>query len=73
MIGAAIGKPDLHYVQLPNEELAAILTEATGFSPDFEPPWVRRRVCGLCDFPVGGRGSSLSVMLFELNRGQVPD
>ena len=34
-IGAAIGKPDLQYVQLPNEELAAILTEAAGFSPDF--------------------------------------
>ena len=38
-----------------------------------EPPWVRRRVCGLCDLPVGGRGSSLSVLLFELNRGLVPD
>ena len=38
-----------------------------------EPPWVRRRVCGLGDLPVGGRGSSLPVMLFELNRGQVPD
>ena len=34
-IGAAIGQPDLQYVQLPNEELAAILTEAAGFSPDF--------------------------------------
>ena len=38
-----------------------------------EPPWVRRRVCGLRDLPVGGCGSSLPVMLFELNRGQVPD
>src|SRR5688500_12227380 len=34
-IGAAIGHPDLQYVQLPDEELAAILTEAAGFSPDF--------------------------------------
>ena len=34
-IGAAIGQPDLQYVQLPDEELAAILTEAAGFSPDF--------------------------------------
>ena len=38
-----------------------------------EPPWVRRRVCGLRDLPVGGLGSSLPVMVFELNRGQVPD
>lgn len=38
-----------------------------------EPPWVRRRVCGLGDLPVGSAGSSLSVLLFELNRGQVPD
>jgi hypothetical protein len=30
-------------------------------------------VCGLDDLPVGGRGSSLPVMLFELNRGQVLD
>ena len=34
-IGAAIGQPDLPYVQLPDEELMAILTEAAGFSPDF--------------------------------------
>jgi uncharacterized protein YbjT (DUF2867 family) len=33
-IGAAIGRPDLQYVQLPDEELVAILTDA-GFSPDF--------------------------------------
>jgi transposase InsO family protein len=38
-----------------------------------EPPWIRRRVCGLRGLPVGGRGSSLPVMLFELNRWQVPD
>jgi uncharacterized protein YbjT (DUF2867 family) len=34
-IGAAIGQPDLQYVQLPDEELVAILTNAAGFSPDF--------------------------------------
>ena len=34
-IGAAIGQPDLQYLQLPDEELVAILTEAAGFSPDF--------------------------------------
>jgi uncharacterized protein YbjT (DUF2867 family) len=34
-IGAAIGQPDLQYVQLPDEELVAILTETAGFSPDF--------------------------------------
>ena len=34
-IGQAIGQPDLQYVQLPGEQLAAILTEAAGFSPDF--------------------------------------
>ena len=34
-IGAAIGQPDLQYVQLPDNELVAILTEAAGFSPDF--------------------------------------
>jgi len=34
-IGAAIGQSDLQYVQLPDEELMAILTEAAGFSPDF--------------------------------------
>ena len=39
----------------------------------FEPPWVRRRVCGLRDLQVRGSGSSLPVVMFELNRGQVPD
>ena len=35
-IGAAIGThPDTEPVQLPDEELVAILTEAAGFSPDF--------------------------------------
>jgi uncharacterized protein YbjT (DUF2867 family) len=34
-IGAAIGQPDLQYVQLADEELVAILTDAAGFSPDF--------------------------------------
>jgi hypothetical protein len=34
-VGAAIGQPELQYVQLPDEELVAILTEAAGFSPDF--------------------------------------
>lgn len=34
-IGEAIGQADLQYVQLPDEELVAILTEAAGFSPDF--------------------------------------
>ena len=34
-VGEAIGQPDLQYVQLPTEELVAILTEAAGFSPDF--------------------------------------
>ena len=34
-IGVAIGQPDLQYVQLPGEELVAILIEAAGFSPDF--------------------------------------
>ncbi|WP_285788538.1 NAD(P)H-binding protein [Micromonospora sp. NBRC 101691] len=34
-IGAAIGRPDLAYVQLPDEELVAILTGTAGFSPDF--------------------------------------
>ena len=34
-IGEAIGEPDLQYVQLPDEELVAILTEAAGFSHDF--------------------------------------
>ena len=35
MIGAAIGQPDLQYVQLGDDELMAVLTEAAGFSPDF--------------------------------------
>jgi len=34
-IGATIGQPDLQYVQLPDEELTAILTDAAGFSRDF--------------------------------------
>ena len=34
-IGAAIGEPDLQYIQLPDAELMGILTEAAGFSPDF--------------------------------------
>jgi hypothetical protein len=37
--------------------------------PVGEPPWVRRRVCGLRDLQVGGSGSSLPVVMFELNRG----
>ena len=39
-IGAAIGQPDLQYVQLPDQELMAILTEAVGFSPDFAAVFV---------------------------------
>src|SRR5687768_5521704 len=39
-IGAAIGQPDLQYVQLPDVELAAILTEAAGFSADFAAVFV---------------------------------
>ena len=35
IIGEAIGQPELRYVQLPPEELVAILTETAGFSPDF--------------------------------------
>lgn len=34
-IGNAIGRPDLPYVQLPDAELADILTQAAGFSPNF--------------------------------------
>ena len=34
-IGEAIGQPALQYVQLADEELVGILTEAAGFSPDF--------------------------------------
>jgi hypothetical protein len=41
--------------------------------PAHEPPWVRRRVCGLRDLLVWGSGSSLPVVMFELNRWQVPD
>jgi uncharacterized protein YbjT (DUF2867 family) len=33
ILGAAIGRPDVPYVQLPGEEMAAALVEA-GFSPD---------------------------------------
>ena len=40
--------------------------------PAHEPPWVRRRVCGLRDLLVWGSGSSLPVVMFELNRWQVP-
>ena len=36
-IGAAIGEPDLQYIQLPDAELMAILTEAAGFSPTSPP------------------------------------
>jgi uncharacterized protein YbjT (DUF2867 family) len=39
-MGAAIGQPDLPYVQLPDEELVAILTESAGFSPDFAAVFV---------------------------------
>jgi len=39
-IGAAIGQPDLQYVQLADEELVAILTGAAGFSPDFAARFV---------------------------------
>ena len=39
-IGEAIGQPDLQYVQLADEELVAILTEAAGFSPDFAAVFV---------------------------------
>ncbi|WP_416901695.1 NAD(P)H-binding protein [Micromonospora echinospora] len=35
VIGAAIGRPDLAYVRLPDEELVAILTGSAGFSSDF--------------------------------------
>jgi uncharacterized protein YbjT (DUF2867 family) len=36
-IGAAIGEPNLHYVQLPDEELVANLTEAAGSRPTSPP------------------------------------
>ena len=39
-IGAAIGRPDLPYVQLPDETLVSILTETAGFSPDFAAVFV---------------------------------
>ena len=39
-IGEAIGQPDLQYVQLPDEELVAILIGAAGFSPDFAAVFV---------------------------------
>jgi hypothetical protein len=44
-------------------------TQTQAPCPVSEPPWVRRRVCGLCDLQVGGSGSSLPVVLFELNPG----
>ena len=34
-IGEAIGQPGLQYVQVPDEELAAILTEVAGFTQNF--------------------------------------
>jgi uncharacterized protein YbjT (DUF2867 family) len=34
-IGEAIDRPGLPYVQVPDDELAAILTAGAGFSPDF--------------------------------------
>jgi uncharacterized protein YbjT (DUF2867 family) len=39
-IGEAIGQPDLQYVQLPDQELVAILTETAGFAPDFAAVFV---------------------------------
>ncbi|WP_435820222.1 NmrA family NAD(P)-binding protein [Micromonospora echinofusca] len=39
-IGRAIGRPDLRYVQLPDEALAAILTQSAGFSPDFTAQFI---------------------------------
>ncbi len=39
-IGQAIGQPDLRYVQLSDEDLMGILTEAAGFSPDFAAVFV---------------------------------
>lgn len=35
MIGEAIGRPGLRYVQLSDDELVAALTGGAGFSPDF--------------------------------------
>jgi uncharacterized protein YbjT (DUF2867 family) len=34
-IGEAIGQPGLQYVQVPDEDLAAVLTEVAGFTQDF--------------------------------------
>src|SRR5215212_5429619 len=67
---APVGDPVPHPSQRPASRTG--LEPPIPFNRD-EPPWVRRRVCGLGDLPVGGLGSSLPVMLFELNRGQVPD
>jgi uncharacterized protein YbjT (DUF2867 family) len=39
-IGEATGRPGLPYVQLPDAELVALLTEAAGFSPDFAALYV---------------------------------
>ena len=39
-IGAAIGRPDVPYVQMPDETLVSILTETAGFSPDFAAVFV---------------------------------
>ncbi len=35
LIGEAIGQPGLQYVQVPDEDLAAVLTGIAGFSPNF--------------------------------------
>ena len=39
-IGAAIGEPDVPYVQLPDQQLVTILTETAGFSLDFATLYV---------------------------------
>ena len=39
-IGEAIARPGLQYIQLLDEQLTAILTEAAGFSPDFAAVFV---------------------------------
>jgi hypothetical protein len=39
-IGEAIGQHDLQYVQLPDEELVAILIQTAGFSPNFSALFV---------------------------------
>ena len=36
-VGEAVGQPDLQYVQLPDEELVAILTEPPGSRPTSPP------------------------------------